>query len=389
MVDAITLKAPYKLGDGGMNSSLRTTRGIVRGEIIHQKLQPFFRWVNGESDPGKHSYFSLKDVTKAVWPLYVPLQIIGLVNKKFAMLARAWYGACWSIIYSCYRPWKENRDRLTDYKAPAQIPNGIKKLYDLNEHFRFGMGTLVSLMYGSGAFGMLWGALTDNEDLYDKSSDVYQTGMLNQNQIFASMNATVVVRRKYNPNQLPEPDKVKDDIKAKVEVVDTFLFVPSIITRFVDTLKMFGMDFGDNLQRFVNALSYVGYGTWATRFGIVKQTEYEGIGGLKKPNLNLKGFSKNLDNVLYLTQKYGGKVFYTLLPAVTWLSACGELLGFSKFARKAFKLEGILERLNPLIAAWSIRDTWMKLFETKKVPVEDLDISLTGNLKTELLSNAL
>jgi len=136
MVDAITLKAPYKLGDGGMNSSLRTTRGIVRGEIIHQKLQPFFRWVNGESDPGKHSYFSLKDVTKAVWPLYVPLQIIGLVNKKFAMLARAWYGACWSIIYSCYRPWKENRDRLTDYKAPAQIPNGIKKLYDLNEHFR-------------------------------------------------------------------------------------------------------------------------------------------------------------------------------------------------------------------------------------------------------------
>jgi hypothetical protein len=153
----------------------------------------------------------------------------------------------------------------------------------------------------------------------------------------------------------------------------------------MDTLRMFGMEFTDGLQRFVNALGLVGYGTWATRFGIVKQTEYKGIGSLEKPNPNLKGFSKKLDDILYLTQKYGGKVFYTLLPSVTWLSACGELLGLTDFAKRVFKLEGILERLNPAIAACAIRDTWMKLFEAKKIPVKDLDVSLADSFETELL----
>lgn len=349
---------------------------IIKGELVHLSFNKFCRWVNGyvegeEKDKSRHNFFCLRDLTKAIWPLYLPLQLMGLVSDKAAKLARAWYGVCWSIVYSCYRPWKENRDGLTDDRAPKKIGGISKNLYKANEYFRVIMGSVVSAIYGGGALGMLWSCFKGDDDLYDKAANVYQTGMMNQNQIFASMNSAIVMKRKLNPNQLDEvdqeireeadkkPDTVKV-IKERVETVDSFLFIPNIITRGLDTLKSFGLNvMNEGVERFVNALGYFSYGTWATRFGIMKTREEEG-GDLK--------ILEKQDPTLYNFQKYGGKIFYTLLPGLSWLAAFSELFGFRELAQKVFKLEGICERLNPTIFSYCMNEPWLQGYQKVLFP---------------------
>ena len=322
----------------------------TKPELVFPRLEPFFRkvngWVEGEDkNPKKHNYFSIRDLTKSAWFLYFPFQIVGLFNERMAKLTRAFYGACWSIVYTSYRPFATNRKTLGGDKTTA----GIKNLYKANEYFRVLAGSAVSAIYGGGAFGMLFGFLTNNDDFFDKSAKVYKVGMFNQNMIFASMNAAIVMARKFNSNKLTKIDREKNTIKAKVELTDTILFPITILTRAVDTLKLFGMDIGEKSQSIINTLSYLGYGTWATRFGIMKTKDEKDGGDLPESH-----------PALYRTQKYSGKVFSTLLPGLSWGAALSEILGFKEVAEKIFNLEGIAERLNPTIFAWCLTNPWLK-----------------------------
>ncbi len=355
----------------------------LKGEVLHKPLQPFFQWVNGKLKPKDKNNLTLFEitngaplnVTKAAWGLTPILQAIGLVNENAGKLARAFYGVCWSIVYTCYRPWAANRKELPEHSSLKKITDGHRSLYNANEHFRVGMGTLVSGVYGCGAFGMLWSWFKGDDDLFDKAANVYQMGMFNQNQIFESMNYADVLKRKFISSELEDFEKNDKNAKATIEKVDSVLFIPSIITRGLDTCRLFGAEFGEITQRIINVFSYVGYGTWAARFGLLKQTEYSGIdcdgkdargdGVLDDINPNLKGGSLKTEQILYDTQKYGGRAFYTLLPGLSWLAAGAELFGLREFAQSAFQLEGILERLNPAIASWCIRSTWLRLFEKK------------------------
>ena len=346
------------------------TRKNAHGELVHPKFNQFCKWVNGyvdgeDTDPTKHNYFSIRDLTKSAWFMYLPLQAIGLINKKAAQFAKAWYGVCWSIVYSCYRPWKANSEKLAEVNKdgnPIKAKNLVKNLYNFNEYFRMIMGSVVSAVYGSGAFGMLFGAITDNEDLFDRSSDIYQTGMFNQNQIFASMNTAICLRRAVNPDQLDDVDKRVDNeaensrsiksIKENIEWIDSLLFLPNILTRGLDTLKLFGMNvMSEGAEKLVNSLGYFSYGTWAAKFGIMKTREEKG-GDLAS--------IKDSNDTLYQLQKIGGKAFYSVLPVLSWTSACAELFGLRDFAQKTFKLEGILERLNPTIFAWCLTNPWLQ-----------------------------
>jgi len=314
------------------------------GELIHPGYDTFCKWA--------HKY--ILPTAKAGWGLYLPLQIIGLVNENVNKLARTWYGLFWSVVYSCYRPWAPNRRTLEGEKASPKI----KKLYTTNEYFRVVMGNIVSAVYGGGALGMLWGWLNGDDDFFDKAAEVYKTGMLNQNQIFGSMNATIAIRRNYNPTQLYPVDQEEHNYKAKIELVDSVLFIPNIITRAIDTFRLFGVELGEGVKRIVNSLGYFSYGTWATRYGLMKNSEMKG-GDLKKVKSN--SLSENgikIDQVLHASQKTGSDLFYTVLPGLSWISAFAELCGFRELAEKAFKLEGICERINPTIAAWALRDTW-------------------------------
>jgi hypothetical protein len=333
----------------------------IHRRAYHKPLQPFFYFIN--NGPRK--------AVESVW-LFTPLfQVIGLVNERAEKLARAFYSACWSIIYSCFRPWTANRQALPSGRE--EIPRPIKNIYDANEHFRLGMGTLVSAVYGSGAFGMLLGWFKQDDDLFDKATSIYQIGMFNQNQIFASMNFADVMKRIYTPEKMSEHERSKKSPKATIEVIDSVLFLPTIIVRALDTSRLFGIELGDNIQKIINTFSYFSYGTWAARFGILKQTENKGsnsIGcGLLDPlNKHLKGLPKKIDDILHSSQKYGGRAFYTLLPALSWMSAGAEALGHKEFAKTTFKLEGILERLNPAIFSWCGRSTWLRLFEKDTKP---------------------
>jgi len=135
-------------------------------------------------------------------------------------------------------------------------------------------------------------------------------------------------------------------------VVDSVLFLPNILTRGLDTLKLFGLNvMSESVERFVNCLGYFSYGTWAARFGIMKTREEKG-GDLANV--------KDSNQTLYDLQKVGGKAFYSTLPILSWISAGSELFGLSDFAQKTFKLEGVLERLNPTIFAWCLTDPWLK-----------------------------
>ena len=340
---------------------INLNNSFIKGEILHKPLQPFFEAVN--KAPLK--------VTKAIWGLTPVIQAIGLVNKNAEKLAKALYGTCWSIVYTCYRPWATDRKALPEVdKDGKTITDFWKTVFNTNEHFRLGMGTLVSAVYGGGAIGMLYSWFKGDDDLFDRSADIYQIGMFNQNQIFDSMNFTEVLKREFISSENLEPsERSKENAKAKIEKIDSCLFIPNIITRVMDTCRLFGTEFNELTQRIINVFSYVGYGTWAMRLGLLKQTEGQGDkekGVLLDPlNPTLKGTLKKADDILYDTQKYGAKIFYTVLPGLSWLAAMAESFGFREFAEKSFKLEGILERLNPAIGAWCVRNTWLRLFEKK------------------------
>ena len=330
--------------------------------VLHKPLQPFFKAVNGAP---------LK-VTKAVWGITPFIQAIGLVNESAGKLARAFYGVCWSIVYTCHRPWASDRQELPNIDT---IPENKRIRFKANEHFRVGMGTAVSAVYGGGALSMLYSWFKGDDDLFDKAANVYKMGMFNQNPIFDSMNYAEILKRKFIPDELEDFQKNDKNAKAKIEKIDSYLFIPNIITRGLDTCRLFGAEFGEITQRIINTFSYIGYGTWATRFGLLKQTEYSGInrhgkdargsGVLDDINPNLKGTALKTEQILYDAQKYGGRAFHTLLPGLSWLAAGAELIGLREIAEKAFKLEGILERLNPTIGSWSFRSTWLRLFEKK------------------------
>lgn len=343
-----------------LTSATTTRNPNLNGEVLHKPLQYFFKNVNGAP----------LLVTKAVWGLTPILQAIGLFSGNIGKLARAFYGACWAIVYTCYRPWAYNRSSLPEESETKKIPENYRTLFNVNEHFRLGMGTLVSAIYGGGAFGMLWSWFKGDDDLFDKAANVYKIGMLNQNQIFDSMNYAEVLKRKFIPEQLKDFEKNDTNAKAKLELIDSFMFIPNIIARSLDTFRLFGAEFSENIQKIINVFSYMGYGTWAARFGLLKQTEttdktVSGIGLLDEVNPRLKGIALKTEEILHDTQKYGGRAFHTLLPGLSWLAAATELFGLREIAEKVFKLEGILERLNPAIASWCIRSTWLKLFDKK------------------------
>lgn len=111
---------------------------IVKGKLVHPKFNNFCRWFNGSPDvtkEGGYNAFAVQTsgaplkIAKILWPLYVVLQAVGLVNKTADKLAKAWYGAIWSVVYSAYRPFKDERDELTDESAPETIPAWGKSLY--------------------------------------------------------------------------------------------------------------------------------------------------------------------------------------------------------------------------------------------------------------------
>ena len=342
---------------GTSNGFVIEESNSTKGEVLHKSFQPFFEAVNK----------SPLQVTKAVWGITPLLQLIGLFNKNIGKLARAFYGSCWAIVYSCYRPWAYERHSLPEKN---KIPESRRNLFNINEHFRFGMGSLVSLIYGGGALGMLWSWFKGDDDLFDKAANIYQTGMFNQTQIFDSMNFTEILRRKYIPEQLKDFEKNAKNAKAKIEIVDSILFLPNIITRAMDTFRLFGAEFSENIQKIINVFAYTGYGTWAAKFGLLKQTEdksvnHRGESILDPPNPLLGGNARKTDKALYNTQKYGARVFHTLLPGLSWLAAGTELFGFREIAENVFKLEGIFERLNPAIGSWCIRNTWLELFKKK------------------------
>ncbi|OGI20634.1 MAG: hypothetical protein A3B68_08780 [Candidatus Melainabacteria bacterium RIFCSPHIGHO2_02_FULL_34_12] len=324
------------------NNFCRAVNGYVEGEEI-----------NEEQYSQKHNYLCLRDITKAIWPLYLPLQVAGLFSDRAEKIARGFYGACWSIVYSCYRPWKHDVKKLADGKEEKPIPGFFQGLNTANEYFRAIAGTAVSAIYGGGAFGMLWGAITGNNDFFNASAKVYQTGMFNQNPVFASMNAAIEMRRTWNKKQLDPIDSERSNFKGGVEIVDTILFIPNIITRTLATLKLFGLNLmNEGMERFVNFLGYFSYGTWATRFGIMKTGE-------KKQGGDLEDI-KHTAPVFYHAQDYGGTFFKLGLSTLSWISAGAELLGFREMAEKVFKLEGILERLNPAIASWCLTNPWLQ-----------------------------
>lgn len=365
-VSAIGIRnSPIDLGAKDIESDTEPVTAVMeRGPRLHESLQPFFKGVNGVP----------LTVTKSIWGITPILQAIGLVNKDIGDLAKAFYGACWAIVYTCYRPWAKERYSLPDQIGVKKTSDFQKTLFNANEHFRLGMGTLVSAVYGGGAAGMLWSWFKGDEDLFDKSVNVYQIGMFNQNQVFDCMNFADVLKRKLfrsaDENKLSYFDR--DKTKEKIELTDSVLFIPNIITRGMDTLRLFGKEYSDRTQKIINVFSYIGYGTWAARFGYLKQFEdkeevkekkiEEGV-LLDPPNVQLKENLLKIDGAFRDAQKYGGKLFHTILPGLSWIAAGTELLGFREFAEKSFKLEGILERLNPAIGAWCVRNTWMKFFE--------------------------
>ena len=345
---------------------------LTHGPPVHgETLNGFFNWVNGvTSKPGKHNYFCLRDITKAMWVIYPVLQLVGLVNERVEKLARAWYGVCWSIVYSCYRPWKDGRDMLTEKNAPdpSKVTPFWKTIYKLNEHMRVFGGTLVSGIYGFGAFKMLYKWLKGDDQGFDDAAKIYKTGMYNQNVIFACMNADIVMRRFLNPTQLKPVDKPITGFKAMTEYIDTALYIPNIIARGIATCELFGLKIGDGLNRFIRGLACFSYGTWAARFGIMKSS----------PKIDERGeiYGGDLENsnpLLHKIQKGGGQVFYTLLPALSWIAAGAEFLGLKDFAEKVMDLEGKCERLLPAIPAWCLASPWLEgLGLIKPVPKSKL-----------------
>jgi hypothetical protein len=348
----------------------------IKGEVIHQGMNPFFQWLNGKlvpKNPENPTLYEstsgyLQNITKTLWTTTPIIQAFGLVSKRANMFARAIYGTCWSVVYSCLRPLKADAELLTDEGATKPISDTVKTFDRANEHFRLGMGSIVTAFYGSGAVGMLWNAITGNEEGFESASKLYQKGMLDQNQVFASMNTSICMKRKYNANQLPEDDRTTGNVKSTAEFIDSILFLPNVIARGIDTVDFFGWHVGDGLGKIINSLGYFSYGTWAARFGFVKGQEFKGAGALEPKNEDLTGSLKTIDDALYNTQKYGAETFKYSLPALSFISSGLELFGLRDLAKQVFSFEGILERLNPTISAWCLRSPVMTgLMKTPKV----------------------
>ena len=229
----------------------------------------------------------------------------------------------------------------------------LKIFYNINENFRVFGGSLVSLIYGVGAVGMLYGGLSGNDDFFDKASECYQEGMLSQNPVFDSMSLTVLFRNWYNNGQLTDADKDRGDKKAITEKLQSIMFIPDLITRSLSTLRFLGMEFSEGLQRIINTVGYFGYGLWGANIGLRHE--------------KIENSSPDKNKTLNDFYKTGAKTFYTAIPLVSWVSALAELLGYRDFAAKSFELEGKIERLLPMISGWSIRDTWLKWFGKKDV----------------------
>ncbi|GEM_PF-2374498 len=363
--------------------------------LIHPGFNDFFKWVNGKleaKDKNNPTLFEktnglVLNTTKSVWGLYLPLQIIGLFNERATKLAKAFYGACWSIVYTSLRPFTPDRKTLGGNKATPLV----KEAYNLNEYFRVGMGTVVSALYGGGAFGMLWGALTGDDKFFDKAAKVYSTGMFNQNQIFGSMNLEKLLSRKFNNNteQLPaKVDQEQTGVKEKLEFLDAVLFIPNVIARGLDTVKLFGGELGEGLQRSINAFGKFSYGTWACRFGELKKKkskEEDGSeygGDLEPLNPDLKGIARSVDKALRDTQEKSAKAFQVVLPGLSWASSLLELVGLHELSEKVFKWEGILERLHPTIAAWCIRNPILNLFKKVENNQQEIRKEVEQNIET-------
>src|SRR3989338_6615076 len=89
-----TATAPTTFGSNtnGASTNLAEQKSDpAKGEVLHKNLQPFFKAVNGRP----------LLVTKAIWGLTPLIQAVGLVNESAGKLARAFYGVCWSIVYTC------------------------------------------------------------------------------------------------------------------------------------------------------------------------------------------------------------------------------------------------------------------------------------------------
>ncbi|MBI2996588.1 MAG: hypothetical protein HYY52_07805 [Candidatus Melainabacteria bacterium] len=356
--------------------------------LVHPGFNDFFKWMNGKFNPeeAKQKGYSnlfiktnglILNTTKSIWSLHLPLQIIGLFSERFQKLAKAFYGVCWSIVYTSLRPFTPDRKTLGGNKATPLV----KEAYNLNEHFRVGMGTVVSALYGGGASGMLWGAITGDDNFFDKSAKVYSTGMFNQNQIFGSMNLEKLLSRKFNNSSEQLPAKVDQEqtgVKEKMEFLDAVLFIPNVIARGLDTVKLFGGELGEGLQRSINAFGKFSYGTWACRFGELKKKkskEEDGSeygGDLEPLNPDLEGAAAKVDKTLRATQEKSAKVFQIVIPGLSWTSSLLELVGLHELSEKVFKWEGILERLHPTIASWCIRHPILNLF--KKVESNQQEI---------------
>ena len=205
-------------GVGKPPVQIRLEEEIIQGELVHPRWNNFFRAVNGVTeDPSKPNYFSPLYLAKAIWPIYLPLQLIGLINKRAHQIAKGVYGSIWAVVYTCLRPLKNDRDKLTDKNAKEPIPSVVKKLFNINEHFRLIGGLVISLFYGTGAFKMLLGALSGNDSLYESGANLYSKGMNDQISEFGSMNLERVLKRKYNPQQLLEADRHNKGVKANIE----------------------------------------------------------------------------------------------------------------------------------------------------------------------------
>lgn len=343
-------KPPPVVGDAGGGGK----QPAPERKLIHPKFNEFCKWINGyvegedesaESYQKKHKFFCVRDITKSIWAIYPILQLFGSFSDRWEKIARGFYGACWSIVYSAYRPFAANRKELGGDKAGSFIKN----FYKANEHFRVWYGSFVSVGYALGGFGMFVAALIGNDGLFEKLAKLYKVFMYNQNGEFSSMDTELVAKREYDLEDLPPVHRPKDSLKARIEFINFILFAPNIITRGLETLKLFGLNFmGEGLQRFSGFLEKLSYGTWAARFGIMK-TELEEEGGIKRG-----GDLKNLHPVLFNVQKGSGKVFHYVLPALSFIAAGAELFGFKDIAEKVMVWEGKAERLIPAISAWGL-----------------------------------
>ena len=365
----------------GINPSISYNPNI--GKLIYPRFNRFCEWLHGSEKVKKENGYSgsaiqtsglILKATKAIWPLHIPLQLIGLFNDPINRLAKAVYGTCWPIIYSAYRPFAPNKRTLEGDQAP-QI---VKSLFNINEHLRVWAGSTVSLFYGGGGLGMLWGSLTRNDDFFDKASRIYQEWMLNQNFVFGVMNLNNLWLRKFNPTQVQETHRNKNTLRSHVEFFDGLTLLPNAITRTMATFRLCGGELSEGTGRLVDSLGFLNYSTWAYRYGDLKGAEEQG-GDLDPVNPQFTGAKKKADKLIHDVQKIGSLKFRYVLAPLSLGAAIFKATGFDDLSSTAWKLGGILERLQTAIGSWCVKNTWFKWF-TKN---EEAENKITQEQTTE------